>query len=102
MPNPLVNQNSIITWPAVPGAERYEITAQDSVGTNILNGGVPVDLGNVLSAPVSSWLAGQPVANGYQLFVRAVRDSAPAEVGPYGQLNVDLVASLVAPVPTVQ
>ena len=97
MPNPVVNQSSPVSWGAVPGAESYEITAQDSLGANILNGGVAVDIGLVLTAPASSWLAGQPAGLGYQLFVRAVRTSAPAEVGPWGQLNVDLVDSLVAP-----
>lgn len=94
--NPQVSLSTVLAWTSIAGATSYELTAQDSTGTNILTPNV--DVGNVLSAPVSTWLGANPPATGYQLFVRAKNATG---VGPWGQLNVDLIASLTAPVLSV-
>lgn len=94
--NPQVSLSTVISWTAIAGATSYELTAQNSTGSNILTPNV--DVGNVLTASVSTWLLGSPPATGYQLFVRAKNAT---ESGPWGQLNVDLIASLTAPVLSV-
>ncbi len=94
--NPQVMLSTSMEWTVVLGATSYELTAQNSTGTNIL--APKVDVGITFTAPVSAWLAGAPPSSGYQLFVRAKNATT---TGPWGQLNVDLIASLTAPVLSV-
>lgn len=88
-----VNLGSTINWTAITGATSYEIMSQD------LPGGTPhlpapVDVGLVTSAMVSQFLPNGVIGNSYQLFVRA---KAGTDIGPFGQLDVDLTSAFGAP-----
>lgn len=92
-----VNLGSTINWTSQPGATSYEIASQ-----NLPNGDphLPdaVDVGNVLSAPLSQFLPNAVIGASYQLFVRA---KAGVYFGPWGQLDVTVITQFSAPVLTV-
>ena len=90
------NLGDTVNWTAQTGATSYEIASQN------LPGGEPhlptTNVGNVLSAPLTTFLPNAVLGNSYQLFVRAV---AGSDFGPWGQLDITLVTQFGAPVITL-
>ena len=95
--NPQVTLSSTIAWTAVPSATSYVIASQDSAGTPIL---AETNVGTDLSRPFTDFVPVPVIGETFQLFVKAIidtnADGTPEEVGPWGQLNVDVVGQLTA------